>query len=167
MSRQHPLGHARIRQATLTHQARCQVHQAVKTICLSLGGPTRRVQAAKHRPRLRPRLRPRPPHCSHIKNALSQRCQDRRLREHATELASTRHDSESMATQAFQLLLLQQKLQETRKLTITTQTNTLSGSHAHEVEDLRRQVLKLKEEAMLLSCSFWRLSLLRLTWCCT
>ena len=69
-------------------------------------------------------------------------------REHAIDLASTRHDSESMATQAFQLRLLQQELQETRKLiTIAAQTNTLSESHAHEEEDLRRRVLKFKEEA--------------------
>jgi hypothetical protein len=69
-------------------------------------------------------------------------------REHAIDLASTRHDSESMATQAFQLRLLQQELQETRKrITITAQTNSLSESIVHEVEDLRRQVLKLKEEA--------------------
>lgn len=81
-----------------------------------------------------------------LQNALQEILRIRR--EHAIELASTRHDSESMASQAFQLRLLQQELEEARKLiTITAQTSTLSESHAHEVEDLRRQVLKLKEEA--------------------
>jgi hypothetical protein len=51
-------------------------------------------------------------------------------REHATELASTRHDSESMATQAFQLLLLSRNCRKRASL-LLLHRQTRSQDHTH------------------------------------